>query len=230
VRFEYVPLRTPDWEGSLSYGLLQTLNNDVSDFNIQNHTLAGSLSYKTSLRGMPAVASAIYQYDYVALDDRTFVSRHTLAPAGTLVWDAMHLTQAQGRLQFKDFLHERGLIDRADRRDAFNYLFGATHYLRFQADRHYVRGGYQFDWEDAEGGNWDYLGHRFLAGGQYTAPWDLRLRYDFDIHVRDYRKLHSFLPTGITAPAIHRIDRDMSHLFSVSKDLPHNLTVAVEYC
>lgn len=229
VRFEYVPLRTPDWEGSLSYGLLQTLNNDVSDFNIQNHTLAGSLAYKTSLGGMPAVGSLIYQYDYVALDDRDFVSRHTLAPGGTLVWNATHLTQAQGRFQFKDFLHERGLVDPGDRRDAFNYLLGFTHYLRFQADRHYVRGGYQLDWEEAEGGNWDYLGHRFLLGGQYTAPWDLRLRYDFDIHFRDYRGLHSFLPTGIAAPAIHRIDRDMNHLFSISKDLPHNLSVAVEY-
>jgi tetratricopeptide (TPR) repeat protein len=230
VRFEYLPLRTPDWEASLSYGLLQTVNNEVSDNNIQNHTLAGTLAYKTSLSGLPTVASLTYQYDYVSLDDRSFVSRHTVAPGGTLVWNAMHLTQAQGRIQFKDFLHERGeLADPTDRRDAFNYLAGFTHYLRFQADRHYLRGGYQFDWEQAEGRNWDYLGHRLLLGGQYTAPWDLRLRYDFDVHFRDYRHLHAFLPTGIAAPAIHRIDRDMNHLFSVSKDLPHNLNVAVEY-
>lgn len=107
-------------------------------------------------------------------------------------------------------------------------MFGLTHVFRFQADRHFIRVGYQFDWKAPQGSNWSYLGHRALLGGQYTLfpcgefnkLWcDIRLRYDFDIHFRDYRNKLSFLPTGITEPTTHRSDRDMSHLLSVSKDL-----------
>jgi hypothetical protein len=108
-------------------------------------------------------------------------------------------------------------------------MAGFTHYLRFQADRHYIRAGYQFDWEAAEGSNWDYLGHRALLGAQYTLPWwDLRLRYDFDVHFRDYRNRNTLQPT-LSPDTIHRIDRDMNHQVSLSKDLPYNMTVSLEY-
>ena len=241
VRFEYTPLRTPDWEGSIAYSVVQTLNNEVAHFNIQNHTGTANLAYKSRLRDMPAVWNLTYQYDYISLDDRNFVSRHTVAPGLTVVWDAMNFSQAQVRYQNKDFLHEKILVSTADDRDANNYMAGFTHVFRFQADRHFIRVGYQIDWDAAQGSNWSYLGHRAVLGGQYTLPWwDIRLRYDFDIHLRDYRHLHTFLPTGIVSPQIHRSDRDMNHLLSVSKDFipkdydflkdfPGYFTLSLEY-
>jgi len=229
VRFEYTPLKTPDWEAAFGYSLLQTINNEVAHYNVQNHTGSGSLTYKASLKDMPFVASLAYQYDYMSLDDRNFISRHTVAPGASLVWSGMHLSQVQFRYQNKDFMHEKTLVSRADARDASNYMVGLAHYLRFSGDQHYVKFGYQFDYEAADGNNWDYNGHRAVAGAQVTLPLDLKLRYDFDMHFRDYRHLHTYLPTGIAQPAIHRSDRDMNHMVSLSKDLPYNLTVAVEY-
>ncbi|HSB70644.1 MAG TPA: tetratricopeptide repeat protein [Candidatus Methylomirabilis sp.] len=230
VRFEYTPLRTPDWEANIAYSLLQTVNNSVSDFNIQNHTGMANLAYKSRIREMPAVWNLTYQYDYISLDDRNFVSRHTIAPAMTLVWDAVNLSQALLRYQNKDFMHEKTLVDPSDDRDASNYMAGLAHTFRFAADRHFIRMGYQFDWEGAQGSNWTYLGHRAILGGQYTLPWwDIRVRYDLDIHFRDYRNKHTFLPTGITEPAIHRVDRDLNSLLSISKDFPGNITVSLEY-
>lgn len=230
VRFEYTPLRTPDWEGSVSGSILQTVNNEVSHFNIMNPTAAANLAYKTRIREMPAVWNLTYQYDYISLDDRNFVSRHSVAPGLSMVWDAMNLSQAQIRYQNKDFMHEKTLVLTSDDRDANNYMAGLTHVFRFQADRHFIRVGYQIDWDAAQGSNWSYLGHRAILGGQYTLPWwDIRLRYDFDVHLRDYKHKHTFLPTGISEPTTHRSDRDMNHLLSVSKDFPGNITLSLEY-
>lgn len=230
VRLEYAFLRTPDWEGTIGYSLLQTVNNEVSRFNVQNHTGTATLAYKTSIQRVPAVAGLTFQYDYLSLDDRNFVNRHTVSPFATLVWDAMNLSQAQLRFQAKDFMHEKTLVTSADDRDAHNHMAGLLHFFRFEVNRHLLKLGYQIDYEGAHGGNWSYLGHRFLVGGQYTLPWwDIRLRYDFDVHLRDYLHLHTFLPTGISSPAIHRSDKDMNHLFSVAKDLLGNVTLSVEY-
>jgi tetratricopeptide (TPR) repeat protein len=230
LRLEYLPLRTADWEGSIAYSLFQTINNEVAHYNVQNHTGTASLAYKTSLWQKPAVANLTSQYDYISLDDRNFVNRYTVAPTMSLIWDAMNLSQAQLRFQAKDFMHEKTLVSSSDDRDALNYMAGYTHVFRFKADRHFVKLGYQIDREAAQGSNWSYLGHRFLVGGQYTLPWwDIRVRYDFDLHLRDYTHLHTFLPTGITTPAIHRTDRDMNHVFSIAKDLPDNITLSVEY-
>ncbi len=230
VRFEYQPLRTPDWEGTIAYSLLQTLNNDVSHFNTQNHTGTAALTYKTSLRNMPTVGGLTFVYDYISLDDRNFLNRYTVSPFMTLVWDAMNLSQGQFRFQLKDFMHEKTLVAPSDDRDAFNYMAGLIHFFRFQADQHYIKLGYQIDWEDAQGSNWTYLGHRFLVGGQYTLPWgDIRLRYDLDAHLRDYRNPHTFLPGGCAPCTTHRSDKELTHVFSASKDLPGNITLSLEY-
>ena len=235
VRFEYTPLRTLDWEGSIAYSLLQTVNNDVSHFNTQNHSGAGALAYKTSIRNMPTVGGLTFVYDYIMLDDRNFLNRYTVAPFMTLVWDAMNVSQGQLRFQAKDFMHEKtlplinGERGTSENRDALNYMVGFMHFFRFQADRHFIRLGYQFDYEAAKGNNWSYLGHRFLVGGQYTLPWwGIRLRYDLDAHLRDYRYLNTIYPVGC-APCIHRSDKELTHLFSISKDLPWNVTLSLEY-
>jgi hypothetical protein len=133
------------------------------------------------------------------------------------------------RYQNKNFLSQQNIVTAADNRNANNYMAGFTHYVRFEGDRHYLKGGYQFDYESAWGMNWKYLGHRFLLGGQYTLPfWDLRFRCDLDLHMRDYRDLHTYLPLG-SAPSIHRIDRELNNQFSLSKDLPYNVTLSLEY-
>ena len=240
VRFQYTPLRTPDWEASIGSSILQTLNNDVNRFNTLNPSADATLAYKTSIRNMPTVGGLTLSYDYYMLDDRNYLNRYTVAPFVSLIWDAMNLTQAQLRLQPKDFMNQKNLITTADNRDALNYMAGLVHFLRFQADRHYLKFGYQYDWEQAKGSNWSYAGNRFLVGGQYTlfatgqagpaGKWwqNIRFRYDLDTHIRGYSHLHNYLP--VTSPeTIHRADWELTHQFSLSKDLPWDLTVSVEY-
>ena len=74
-------------------------------------------------------------------------------------------------------------------------MVGFLHMIRFGRDRHYLRGGYQFDYDDTDGRNYTYVGHRFLFGAQYTLPWfDIRLAYDFDVHYRNYLHTNTVLP------------------------------------
>jgi len=130
-----------------------------------------------------------------------------------------NLTALQGRFQTKEFSADSN-IPPEERRDAQNWMVGFTHIFRFQEDRHLLRLGYQFDVEDADGRNFKYLGHRALAGAQYTLPWgDTRLRYDFDLHHRNYRHAHALLP--VVAPATReRVDTEMTHVVRVEQPLP----------
>jgi hypothetical protein len=90
------------------------------------------------------------------------------------------------------------------------------HMLRFGHDRHYLRGGYQFDYDDTDGRNYTYIGHRFMVGAQYTLPWyDIPLGYDFDMQYRNYAgerarngravrsRVHEHRPRGSAAAVVH---------------------------
>ena len=95
-----------------------------------------------------------------------------------------NLTTLLARFQGKDFY---AIVQQPldEDRDARNCMVGFTHVFRFAQDRHYIRLGYQYDYENSDGRNYSYAGNRFLAGGQYTLPWgSTRLKYDFDLHQR----------------------------------------------
>jgi len=114
-------------------------------------------------------------------------------------------------------------------RDAVNYMIGPLHYLLFEEGKHYVKLGYQYDTDRAEGENWIYWGNRLLFGFQYTLPWeDIRFRYDLDAHWRYHKNKHSQLPTSATS-TVHRTDREATHLVGLSKDFLTDFTVALEY-
>src|SRR6185295_6174498 len=113
--------------------------------------------------------------------------RTTVTLFGILVANPRHLSQAFFRFQDKAFRKSDLVPVREELRDAQNYALGLTHFVRFEEDRHYLKLGYQFDRDDTVGRNYTYVGHRIVAGGQYTLPWQsLRLRYDLDVHTRVY--------------------------------------------
>ncbi|MCX5736538.1 MAG: tetratricopeptide repeat protein [candidate division NC10 bacterium] len=232
VRFEYTPLRTVDWEGVVAASVLGTYENNLSNYNVLSPSIMGSLSYKDTLWGKQTIYNLTYLYDYMLLDD-PYLTRHTVAPAMTLIWNGSQVTQPILRYQFKSFLNQHPVTS-ADNRDSNNYMGGFTHYMQFEGG-HYVKGGYQLDYEAAVGTNWKYVGNRFLVGTQYTLPWrdpwwdlGLRFRYDFDFQFRNYTHQNDYLPLT-DAPSTYRRDREMNNIFSLAKDLPNDLTLALEY-
>lgn len=223
VNLAYKWLKNPDWEGNISYRFLQTYNNHLTEFNTQSHTPTlsianrgsmpsafGDLSYDTGLQ---------LTYDFISLGNVPFTQRGIVNPYFTLAENSWNFTTLQYRFQLKDFYGDDRVV-RREVRDAKNYMVGPTHVVLFEEGRHFVRLGYQFDAEFAEGENWSYQGQRLLAGFQYTLPgdwWDVRLRYDFDFHWRFHTHQHSLLPVTATG-TVKRRDREPIHQVSIAKD------------
>ncbi|HSL50474.1 MAG TPA: tetratricopeptide repeat protein [Candidatus Deferrimicrobiaceae bacterium] len=231
LRLDYTWLRTGPWESTVTYSFFQTINNRsaLSEFDVQNHLLAGALTYRAAIGAMPFQVGTQYSWDYLSLGGDDFLQRHTTTVFGTLVENQSNLTTVLARFQNKDFYATRGQLEDEDR-DARNFMLGLTHVFRFAQDKHYIRVGYQFDYEKADGRNFTYAGNRFLAGGQYTLPWgSTRLRYDFDLHQRHYQHANTLLPV-VNPGTREREDFEQNHVVRVEQVLARNLGPASIGC
>jgi tetratricopeptide (TPR) repeat protein len=229
ARVEYVWLRAGAFDATVGYSFFGTYNNDLPSFNVTDHLGTLGSSYRAALGAMPLQISSQYAFDILFLDDDEFVRRHSVTLAAALVESERHLTQIYARYQRKDFNEEPPRPDRRDIRDANNFMGGFLHLLRFARDQHFVKAGYQLDFEDAEGANFEYLGHRVLLGGQYTLPWAaIRLKYDFDVHIRDYSNTNTVAElTGQAARTRH--DAEFTNVVRVEVPMPAGFTLSGEY-
>ena len=85
-----------------------------------------------------------------------------------------------------------------------------------------MKAGYQIDYDVTSGRDYTYWGHRFSVGGQYTLPWrDIRLKYDFDVHLRTYRFRSAILPS-VAPDTSTRQDEEMTHNFRVEYPVPYS--------
>ena len=233
LRADYSWYRKGPIEATATYSFFQTLNfNDgLSAFNIQDHLAGLAGFYRGTVGSMPYQLALSYTYDYLFLDQAAFLSRHSPTLAATLVENANNLTTALFRFQKKEFFREGDFTNRfpAAERDALNWMAGFTHFLRFQRDRHFLSAGYQYDVEDAKGSDFSYSGHRLLLGGLYTLPWgETRLRYDYQVHWRDYRSVNATFPL-FTPGTVTRDDTEQVHFARIEKPLPFNLIFSLQY-
>jgi hypothetical protein len=182
-------------------------------------------------------AGAQAAYDFISLGNAPFIQRGIFSPYMTLIENSWNATTLLYRFQYKDFYHdERAIVQGTgsatsdDIQDAANNTIGWLHFFLFEKSRHYIKIGYQYDDENARGRNWDYRGHRLLAGFQYMLPWDVRFRYDLDYHWRFYDHKNTLHPDN-TKSFVRRQDNEPIHLVGVAKDfnLYVPLTVGVEY-
>jgi tetratricopeptide (TPR) repeat protein len=219
LALEYDWLREERWLGTAAFAFVGTHNNALPSFDIQDYAGALRVSRAFSLFGLGAQAGLNYAFDYLVLDDDELVQRHATLAHLTVVESLRHLTSLQARVEVKDYREIPRSLP-GESQDAVNYLAGIVHLVRFAGDRHFVKVGYQFDYEDASGRNYAYHGHRLLAGAQYTLPWrNVRLTYDFDVHDRSYLHAHTLLPS--TAPrSRERSDREYTHTARIEVPLP----------
>ena len=226
VRADYVWYRDENFDATIGYSFFTTYNNELPSFNVIDHLGSLGVTYKTSIASMPAQIGTTYAYDALFLGGDLFVQRHTGALIGAIAENEMNLTQAFLRLQGKNF--ENGSPKEEDR-DAFNVMFGFLHLLRFQQDKHLIKFGFQQDFEEADGRHYSYQGQRVQLGAIYTLPWwDMRAKWDFDVHFRRYYNTNFFLPT--TNPGrLKRRDQEWTNIVRLELPLPQRLTLSGEY-
>lgn len=228
LRVDYTWLRQGPWEGTVGYTFFTTYNNDLPSFNIIDHVGSAGVTRNGTLGDMPFQSGVQYSFDYLTFNDKELVQRNSASIFGLLVESPVHLTNALARVEVKEYTEIRPL-DNQEFQDAVNWMVGLVHVMRFAEDRHFVKGGYFFDLEDARGRNFAYHGHRFLAGGQYTLPWwDVRASYDFSLHYRDYVNRHSSQPTD-KGGTRERSDFEQTHVVRLDLPLPGNFTLSADY-
>ncbi len=233
VRLDYSFFRRGGFDATATFSFFTTYNNDLPDFNIVDYLGGLGTTYRGTIAGMPYQAGLQYTYDYLTLGGDEFVQRHTVVPSFVLLPNSWSLDAIQFRYQDKQFSGDTN-IPREEKRDGINYMIGLTHVFRFSSDKHLLKIGYQWDFDDTEGPNrrgrnYSYYGNRVLAGGQYTLPWfGIRLTDDFDVHLRQYKHRNSILPSQ-TPGSVRRRDTEYTNVFSVVTPLPYNLSFTVSY-
>jgi tetratricopeptide (TPR) repeat protein len=228
ARVEYDWWKSGPWLGTAGYSFFVTYNNDLTEFNVMDHLGTLSLSYQALLGSMPLQTGIQYAYEYLMLDARPLLQRNALSLFATLVESPAHLTNATFKVEFKEY-READPVDREEVQDGNNYMIGLLHLFRFREDRHFIKLGYQFDIDDAQGANLSYKGHRFLTGAQYTLPWyGIRLIYDFYLHYRQYDNKHTLLPDD-EPDSRRRTDSEFSNVVRVEVPLPRNFTLGLDY-
>ena len=212
-----------------SYAFLQSLYYHNDRFNLADHIAQLQGVYTNTWRDMRYFTGLQYAYDFLTLGGRQFLQRHTVGPFFSLDEGAFriaeatvnNLTQVRLQLQYKNFQTDPVITE--ENRDAFNYLVGATHFFRFEQDRHYIKVGFEFDKDAAAGFDYSYEGMKALFGFQATFPWDVRFRVDSDFHWRSYRGKNFFLsatPGVCTGPndCVKRQDFEILLQASLAKD------------
>jgi len=179
-----------------------------------------NLLKRGSIGTMPYNFRINYAYDYLLSDYHYFLQRHTLRPIFILMESQKNLSVLQYAFQVKEF-GENPLFHE-DNRDAVNHEVGFTHFLRFKDAKHYIKAGYFYDKEFAEGDNWDYGGNKFIAGFQYTFPKDIMLNVDYEYKKVRYKNDNIYFDKK-------RQDIDRGVMVALSKDIAKNLTVSLEY-
>jgi len=230
ARADYIWWKTDEWQSTIGYSFFTVYDNDVPKFGVISHVGSLGVSHRVSFEELPGLLSAQYAWDTLALKGKEFLTRNTLTVSAAVVESEMHLTQIFGRYQNKDFQKETNPRPiRQEDRSADNWMFGFLHFVRFAQDKHFVKAGYQLDYDDTGGADYEYVGQRFSLGGQYTLPWrGIRLKYDFDAHIRAYTNVNALFPTY--APNTkQRADEELVNVLRAEIPLPRNLTLAAEY-
>ncbi len=241
--FDYSFLQTKSFEATGTYGFLQTynFNDNLDQFNFQNHQVGVNGFYRGLLLDIPFQWGLHYTYDYLFLNMNGFLSRHS--PSTTLsiaepaidlplVGKMANLTTFVGRYQVKSFFNEFGDFDPrfiSQFRDGYNVMAGLLHVFRFADDRILIRTGYQHDNESTDGTDFSYVGNRLQVGGQVGLGWGVTIRYDYDIHWRDYKNGQSLFVDDNLNNGTKRRDIEQTHFVQISKQLSKHFSISAQY-
>jgi tetratricopeptide (TPR) repeat protein len=228
VRFDYAFLRQGGFEAVATLSVFGIYYNKASDFSLFNPLGAVGATYRGTMGTLPYQAGLQYAYDYFQLGTTPFVQRHTVVPSLALLLNSWNLSVLEGRLQSEQFFNQ-GPIPPQENRNGIDYMLGLSHVMQFLDGKLQGRLGYQFDWDNTRGSDYQYVGNRVIAGAQYTLPWfGITVSDNFDVWLRDYLNVNAVFP--ITAPGtVERFDTQYTNVLSIGLPLSHGLSLSLDW-
>ena len=227
---EYAFYRSPNWQAAVRYDGYQINNYQNREFYFTDNVVGGRFTYTNLLpTGQRYFTTFRPFYDILLQSGRRFLQRPTGVLDSYLYWDpaGANRTELFYQVEGKIFNeHPSGsfqpLGHGSEDRDAVNYRVGLVHYMFFDRQRYGINFGYHYDFENAQGKNWTYAGHRAVAGFLVTLPADIRATTNFEYHARHYngRNANRFRE--------QRSDNETTALFTLAKDVTPSLTVTLE--
>jgi len=203
-----------DYEVEAGYDFYQSLYEDYSEFNLQTHSLHGSISREVN----EVDTGLAYRYTRARLDNDDFLQIHHLQPnLGFSVQPSWYLTLAYS-YQDKKFFN-------VSRRDGDQHALILDNYIVFNDNKSHIRLGYRGEDEDTDGPEFDYTGHYFNAGLSTplnVLPKMAKLELGYQYYTKDYSNI---------TPSIGEKRDDDRHTFNakVTMELPNKFFTTLNY-
>lgn len=168
-------LDTSDLQLEAGYDFFQSIYDDRSDFDFQSHGFNLGAAHEEEKFDL----SADINYTTANLDDLNFVDLFMFIPRVGISLSPALYTDISYMFQDKNF-------DTDNRRDASNHSISLSQFLFFMESKAYVSGTYRLESEDADGAEFDYVGHLLKAALKYPAPFETIFKASLQFKFRDY--------------------------------------------
>lgn len=150
-----------------------TDDNNEDDFDLLTLGTSAYVNYTTTLAGKPFSPELRYDFDYILVDYDEFSNSHSITTSFNTEFTSNTLTVPYYRFTFDNF-DEDGFDPDISSRDAVNNAGGLRQYFFFLNRAVNFWLAYEFQHNDADGLNFNYLGHDISVGTSFPAFWKIR--------------------------------------------------------
>lgn len=173
----------------LSYDLYFANQEDLDQFDVHSHTFGVTPSWyaKQFTFSLPIL------YNYTWVDNDDFLGTVTVNPTVNVRAGTSQVFQGSVKLQDKNFFRTPVLAD--EDRDAFRVAPGVAWYWFFMDNQGFLGGRYEYDYEDTDGRNWEYSGHRGNVSFQWPFTAELKGTVSAEYYAQDFENTHSIFNT-----------------------------------
>ncbi len=193
VRGDLDFLRLGGFQATAGYSFVAIINDVVRGFDVQDHRPGVEAAYRGTLLKIPFTTGMRYVFDLLFLDDELQSMRHIVQPYAIAGWSSWTDTLLSYRFTANDVKTNPvlGLPEERGESTRHEAVVQQTFYFPLLGVRHAFRLGYAYDVEQAEGDDYDYIGHKALAGLRLQLPYEVLFTADFEYHTREYPHRHA---------------------------------------
>jgi tetratricopeptide (TPR) repeat protein len=178
----YSPLRTEKMQFSIGYSFFQTLQFQLTEFNLQDHRPFGLFTYRYG----PARFNLLARYDFYLRETSSFLSQVTALPWVSVDEGNFGRTEVFYRFRYRDFMQD----PYDDYLDGYLQAPGIEQFVYLGQPDRYVVAGYQFGYFDptnAISNRFGYSANQGNVGLGWAFPYDINGEVEYAYTHRTYR-------------------------------------------